>query len=601
MDYSELVDAYDRLEKTTKRLDKTEIIAQLLSRTPEKLFDEVIYLLQGRVFPKWDERKLGMSSRLMIKAINSSTGVPPEKIERDWVKKGDLGIVVEELIKTKKQATLFSTKLTVEKVFDNIRKIAELEGSGTVYKKVQLVTELLTSADVNEAKFISRTITEDLRIGVQDGVIRDAIVWAFFPRITKINSIEGGGKKIDSLEQLEKINFSKVDLITVDDEKFAREIYNEFIKRVEEAYNLTNDFSEVAKAAKKMKLDSLAMNINKPINPMLAVKVGDIEEAFKAVGRPAQAEYKLDGFRLQIHKDGENVSLFTRRLENVTRQFEEIIPRIRDNVKIKKCILDAELVGYNPDTNKYLPFQFISQRIKRKYHIEKTAKNVPVEINIFDILNLDSKPLINLSQKERRDILEKKVKEKKHEIVLVKKLVSSDAKEIEQFYKESLERGNEGIMIKNYDGLYIPGRRVGGWVKLKPVKESLDLVVTGAEWGEGKRANWLSSFTLSCRDKNNFLEIGKVGTGIKEKEDELSFIELTKILKPKIKERRGKEVLIKPFLVLEISYEEMQKSSNYSSGYALRFPRVVRIRNDLSIEDVDSLDRIKKFYQQQIK
>ena len=182
MDYSKLVESYEKLEKTTKRLEKTKIVAELLKKTPEDLLDEVLYLLQGRVFPKWDERKLGMSSRLMIKAINSSTGVSPEKIEKDWSKKGDLGIVVEEIIGTKKQTTLFSKKLTVQKVFDNIQRLASLEGTGTVSKKIQLITELLTSAEPNGAKFIARTVVEDLRIGVQDGVIRDSIALAFLPK-----------------------------------------------------------------------------------------------------------------------------------------------------------------------------------------------------------------------------------------------------------------------------------------------------------------------------------------------------------------------------------------------------------------------------------
>ncbi len=603
MDYSKLVESYDKLEKTTKRLEKTKIIAELLKNTPEDLLDKVLYLLEGRVFPKWDERKIGMSSRLMIKAINSATGVSPEKIEKNWAKIGDLGVVLEELIKTKKQMSLTSRKLTVDKVFDNVQKLAGLEGKGTVSKKVQLVTELLTNATPLEAKYIARTIIEDLRIGVQDGVIKDSIAWAYFPRVKGINDfkLKGKEKKVKSLEEVEKLNLKKYDLIEAEDDKVAREIYNYFVKKVEDAYNLTNDFSEVAKAAKKMELSNLSMDISKPVNPMLAIKAEDIEDAFRAVGKPAQAEYKLDGFRLQIHKKGDKVELFTRRLERVTKQFDEIIPRILKHVKIKNCILDSELVGYDPKTNNYLPFQHISQRIKRKYDIEKAAKGLPVEINIFDIINKDGKSLMHLSQKKRREILEKSVTEKKHEIVLVKRLVSDNAKEIEKFYKESLSKGNEGIMVKNYEGEYVPGRKVGGWVKIKPVKETLDLVVTGAEWGEGKRAKFLSSFTLSCRDKNKFLEIGKVGTGIKEKDGELSFSELTKTLKPKIKEEKGKKVTIKPFLVLEISYDEIQKSPTYSSGYALRFPRVVNVRNDLSIGDVDNLKRVESFYKKQNK
>ena len=213
MDYSDLTKTYNALEATTKRLEKTEIISKLLRKTKESELKQVIYLLQGIVFPKWDERKTGMSSRLVLKAINSATGVSITKLEKEWVKKGDLGIVIEEQIQKSKQTSLFKKKLTIEKVFNNIRKLAELEGKGTVTKKIQYIIELLTSAENDEAKFIIRTIIEDLRIGVKVGVMKDSITLAF--------------------------------------EKEQGQIEN--------AYNLTNDFAEVALAAKNNKLSSLKM------------------------------------------------------------------------------------------------------------------------------------------------------------------------------------------------------------------------------------------------------------------------------------------------------------------------------------------------------
>ncbi len=555
MKYSTLTETYNKLEATTKRLEKTEIIANLLKQTKD--LEKIIYLLQGKVFPKWDERKTGISSRLVLRAINSATGVSTNNLEKEWVKKGDLGIVVEEQIKKAKQTSLFKTKLTVDKVFNNIQKLAELEGKGTVTKKIQYIIELLSSAEPEEAKYIIRTLIEDLRIGVKDGVIKDSIAKAF------------------SKES----------------------------KEIENAYNLTNDFAEVVIAAKNNKLSSLKMKTGKPINPMLAIKIEDIEEAFKAVDVPAQAEEKLDGFRLQIHKKGKEVNLFTRRLENVTKQFEEILPIIIKNIKPKECILDSELVGYDPKTNKHLPFQHISQRVRRKYNLEEMAKKIPVEINIFDIMNKDGKSLLDLKQDERRKILEKEIKQEKHKIVLTELLISDNKKELEKFYKKSLTKGNEGIMIKNLNAEYIPGRRVGGWVKLKPIQETLDLVITEADWGEGKRANWLSSLTLSCKQGDNFLEIGKVGTGISEKESEdgLSFPQLTKELKKLIISEKGKHVKLKPRIVVEIAYEEIQKSPTYNSGFALRFPRVVRLRTDRSEKDADILERIITIFKKQKK
>ncbi len=555
MNYSNLTKTYKELESTTKRLEKTEIISELLKKTKEKELEQVIYLLQGKVFPKWDERKIGMSSRLVLKAINSATGVSQNKLEKEWVKKGDLGIVVEEQIKKSKQTSLFKTKLTIEKVFNNIQKLAELEGKGTVTKKIQLITELLTSAEPEESRFITRTVIEDLRIGVQDGVIRDSIAKAF----------------------------------------------SKEIKEIEDAYNLTNDFAEVAMAAKKNKLNSLEMQTGKPINPMLAIKTETIEDAFKALGTPILAEHKLDGFRLQIHKKGDKIKLFTRRLENVTTQFNEILPTIKSHIKSKECILDSELVGYDSKTNNYLPFQHISQRIRRKHDIEKKSEELPVEINVFDIISKDKKSLINKTQEERRKILEKIIKQEKHKIILTNKLVTKDKKEIEKFYKNSLKKGNEGIMLKNLEAKYIPGRRVGGWLKLKPTKETLDLVIIEADWGEGKRSDWLASFKVACRDKNKFLTIGKVGTGIAEKDSDLTFEKLTKELKPLIKEQKGKHVILKPKIVLEIMYEEIQKSPTYESKFALRFPRVVRLRPDRSAASIDKLERVISIYKKQNK
>lgn len=630
MDYSELVKAYSELESTTKRLEKTYIISELLINTSKKDLDQIVYLLQGRVFPRWDERKIGMSSRLVLKSISLSTGVSSEKIEKEWAKTGDLGIVAEKLLRTKKQTTLFSKRLTVDKVFQNLRNLSELEGPGTVSKKVDLVTELMTSATPEEAKFIVRTVVEKLRISVAEGVIRDSIAWTYLPKVVGIffkcenckNFVPSNSKCLNcgenivnkfkeaikskykrsfepkNLKDVKKSNISKYSLIVVEDEKLARKIYNYFIERVQNAYDLTNDFGQVARFAKTNDFGKLKMITGRPLNPMLAVKNESIEEALNSVGSPALVESKLDGFRLQIHRNKEDVKLYTRRLENVTKQFSDVIPYIKKNVKSESFILDAEVVGFDPKTGKHLPFQFISQRIRRKYDIEKKAKEIPVEINVFDIMYRDNKSLMELSQKERREILEKIITEKKNKIVLTRKLISNKEKDIDKFYRESLKKGNEGVMIKSLDSKYIPGRKVGGWVKLKPIKETLDLVITSAEWGEGKRAKWMSSFTLSCRDKDRVLEIGKVGTGILEKEGELTFENLTRELNPLIISEKGKTVFLKPKVILEVAYEEIQKSSNYSSGYALRFPRAIRIRKDLGFNDADSLDRVKKFFEE---
>ena len=637
MKYISLVEVYQRLDSTTKRLEKTYFISELLRKTPLEDLPKITLLLQGKIFPPWDERKIGVASRMVLKAINVSSGLSINEIENEWKKTGDLGKTAENLIKRKRQVTLFSQDLSVSKVFHNLRKLATLEGLGSVDQKIKLISELLTSAKPIEARYIVRNVLEELRVGVGAGSLRDAIAWAFFPKVCGIffkcnkcnNYMPNIGKclvcneiienkfkkeiekfneknvfKVKDISELKKIDIKKYDFILCKDENLARECHNYFVNAVQGAYDVANDFSVVAEKAKVdgiKGLMSVGLEPGRPVKVMLAIKVKDVKEGFERVGKPADIEYKLDGFRLQIHKKNNKIKLFTRRLENVTKQFPEVVDYVESNVKGDSFIIDSEAVGFSPKTKKYLPFQSISQRIKRKYDIKSIAKDFPVELNVFDVIYYNGKNMINTPLIERRKLVEKIVKPAERKIVYVKNLITSDEKEVLKFYKESLDRGNEGIMFKTLDAFYKPGARVGHMVKFKPVMDTLDLVIVGAEWGEGKRSNWLSSFTLACIDEdNNFLEIGKVGTGIKEKSElGVSFSQLTEELKPLIISEKGKSVSVKPEIVVEINYEEIQKSPTYNSGYALRFPRVINLRLERSAEECSTLKMVKEFYEGQ--
>lgn len=579
--YEDLVGVYKELENTSKRLEKTYHISKLLERTPVEDLKTIVLLLQGKIFPVWDERKIGVAARLVLKSINIATGISANRIEEGWKRTGDLGLTAEEFVGKKKQVALFSTNLEVKKVFDNLNALPKAEGAGAVDRKIKLIAELLTSAKPLEARYIVRTVLEELRVGVGEGSIRDAIVWAFF------------GDKLDI-----KYNQEENDLDMSDEE---REEYNRYVEAVQEAYDLTNDFSKVAEIA-KMKgiegLKSVSLEIGKPIKVMLYQKAKDIEDAFERVGKPAALEYKYDGFRLQLHRDKDEIRLFTRRLENVTKQFPDVVNVIRNNIKSEDYIIDAEIIGIDPKTRKWLAFQNISQRIKRKYDIDRMAKEIPVMVNLFDAVQIDNEGLLKKPFKERREKLLKITKEVPEKLQLAKQIITDNAEKAEKFYQEALDKGNEGMMVKALDKPYKPGSRVGYGVKVKPVMETLDLVIVGAEWGEGKRAKWLSSFTVACIDENGrFLEIGKVGTGIKEKEEEgVSFEQLTEALKPLIVSEKGKEVKVKPVVVIEINYEEIQKSPTYSSGFALRFPRLISIRTDRSPDEISALSEVEEFY-----
>ncbi len=581
MKYSELVEVYEKLEGTTKRLEKTYFLSEFLKKTDSSELDKTMLLVQGKVFPIWDERKIGMASRLLLKALLIATGIDPEA---EWKRTGDLGLAAEEITRHKKQATLFNQELTADKVFDNIQKLATLEGEGTMDKKTKLVAELLTSATPKEAKYIIRTVIEELRVGLGEGTIRDAIVWAYFGTEAKVKyNPEGNAFELEN-----------------------REEYNKYVESVQEAYDAVNDFAEVARTAKQKGipgLNEIDLEPGKPIKVMLFIKAKNMQNAFETVGTPAALEYKYDGFRMQIHKTKDRLIIFTRRLEDVTAQFPDVAEFVQEHAIGDSFIIDCEAVGYDRFTKKYIAFQNISQRIKRKYDIQETAKKFPVELNIFDVVYYNGESLIKKPFSERRKIIELMIKDPEYlKIKPAEQQIISDIAEAELFYKKSLEAGNEGIMAKNLSGIYKPGARVGYGVKVKPTMETFDVAIVGAEWGEGKRSAWLASFIIAVRnpETNEYLEIGRVGTGIKEKSEEgTSFSQLTEMLKPLIIKEDGKLVFVKPEIVIEVDYEEIQKSPTYASGYALRFPRFIRLREERSPEEITITDDVKELYESQ--
>jgi len=261
------------------------------------------------------------------------------------------------------------------------------------------------------------------------------------------------------------------------------------------------------------------------------------------------------------------------------------------------CI-DDEVVGFDPKTNRYLPFQKISQRIRRKYKIDEMSKQFPVELTIFDIIYLDGKVMLKVPFEKRSKLMSDIVEHTEKKIVLSRITITKDVDEVDKFYHNALDEGHEGVMLKKLDAPYRPGARVGFGMKLKPVMESLDLVIVNAEWGDGKRTSWLTSYTIACIDENNELrEVGKVSTGLKELQgDDTSFEDMTNILKPLIIEEKGKLAKVKPKIIIEVNYEEIQKSPTYSSGYALRFPRFIRLRYDKEVSEASTIDMIEEMF-----
>ncbi len=584
MDYKSLVVAYTLLEKTSKRLEKTHIISELLKRTPKDELAITVLLLEGSVFPPNAEEKLGVSDKLVIKALSVAFGHTSSAIEGFWRDLGDLGDVAAKLAQQKKQRTLVASHLTVKKVFNNLRKLPELQGSGSTDQKIQLIAELLADASPLEAKYATRTVLQQLRVGIAGGTLRDAIVWAFLNPPGTYDEKEN--------------NF----IISDED----RKTYNDIVDATQKAYDLLTDFGKVAELAKEKGLKGLGkieLEIGFPLKLMLCQKSEGVEDALNIVGSPAAFEFKYDGFRIQVHKKGNEITLFTRRLENVTKQFPDIVNAVKEHTQGKDFILDGEAVGFDAKSKKYLPFQTISQRIKRKHGIEEMAKQFPVELCIFDVLYYNGEPCLLKPQSERRKIIEKIIEKKPFVITPSKYIVTDSVAKAKAFFAESLQSGEEGLIAKRLDSVYQPGSRVGSWVKIKGVLDTLDLVIVAAEWGEGKRSGWFTSFTLACLDDGHYKECGKVGTGIKEKEEAggITFEELTNRLKPLIKEEKGREVKVKPKIVVEIECEEIQKSPTYEAGYALRFPRVIQIREDKPASEATTLEMLEEQFRKQKK
>jgi len=562
MKYSEFVELYESVANTSKRLEKEVILSDFLKKI-EKGKSEWIYLLRGKVRPDYDSREFGISSQLTIKAMAKSLGIKSEKIVSEYRKIGDLGEIAEKFVGKKGQETLFSKKLSVDLVFNNLRKLMEIEGKGAVDKKMGLISEILGQATGKEAKYIVRTLLNDLRIGVQDGTLRDAISLAFF----------------------------------------GEEEKREMALKVEEAFDMANDFAEVFDAARKGKsaLGKIGIVPGRAMNVMLPVKVTEISEAFRIVGKPAAIEHKYDGFRMVISKDDKGeIKLFTRKLEDVTKQFPDVVSIVKEHVKAKSFIIDGETVGFDGKTNRYMPFESISQRIKRKYDIEKLIEKLPVEVNVFDIVYLNGEEVMLKPFKERRKIIEKIIKSEKRKIRIAEQIITSDEKEAEKFYENALKIGEEGVMFKDLEKPYRQGRRVGYIVKMKPEANDLDLVVVGAEYGSGKRGGLLTSYIVAVRSgkgDGKFLEVGKVSSGLKELDNDegnATYKEMDALLRPLIIEGKGNRVKVKPKIVVTVVYQNIQGSPSYNSGYAMRFPRITKYRPERNTKDIASLSDIKK-------
>lgn len=578
MKFSLVADTLKYMENTTKRLELTQYLVDLFKLTPPNIISKVVYLLQGKLRPDHEGVEIGIAEKIAIRALSKSSGISVAKIENKYKETGDFGQATAQILEKKTQTTFLSQDITMERVYDTLYKISELKGARSQDMKMKYISSLLNDATPIEAGFIVKIITSNLRLGIADYTILDALSIAFT-----------GSKENRPI--------------------------------LEHAYNVCSDLGKVAEAVANNGTESLKdfqVEMFSPIRPMLAERVKSPQEAHEKMGQEFAAEYKLDGERVQIHVQDDRIILYSRSLENITNYYPDIVENISKSLDTKKVILEAEIVAINEDSGEFLPFQELMHR-RRKYKIAKAVQEYPITVNFFDVLYIDGNSCLDTPYKERRKILEKIVKEDSFAKVIPMTITRTDI-EVEDILENAINSGCEGLMLKQLDGSYKAGARGSNWLKLKreyrnELGDSLDLVVVGAFYGKGRRTGRYGALLLSAYDEktDTFPSICKVGTGFTDESlDQFYQILSDKITikrDPRIQSGLEADVWFEPEVVIEIVASEItlspihkvaQDKIRKGSGLALRFPKFTgRIRFEKTSENATSIDEIATLYNNQ--
>jgi DNA ligase-1 len=544
MEFADFAARAAEIEEESADLETVALVAELLEDAVGDL-DVVARFVQGRVFPAHDGTKLDIGPSLCYEALARAAGtnVSADDIEDRLADIGEIGAVAEGLeLGGQRGLSAFTGgegdgSLTVAEVDAELRRLAVAEGSGSTDTKLDTLFGLFNRSDPLEARFLARLVLGEMRIGVGEGTVRDAIGEAF----------------------------------------------DVPVEAVERAIQVSNDCGLVAETARAEGIEGLEdvkLAVGRPVKAMLA-QTGAIDATES--WEEAAVETKFDGARVQVHHDGETTRLFSRNLEDVTDPLPEVVEFVEAELDVP-AILDGEVVAVDAEGNPR-PFQEILRRFRRKHDVAAAREDVAVELHAFDCLHVDGEELLETPLLKRHGRLTDLLSSGVSEFTL-----TDDVDEIAAIESSALEAGHEGIMLKNPESGYTPGNRGQNWLKRKPDVETLDLVVTGAEWGEGRRANLLGTFLLSARSGDGYETIGKVATGITDEE----LADLHDLLEPHVRAESGTEVDIEPAVVFEVGYEEIQRPPTYGSGYALRFPRFLGVREDKDPEDADSLARVER-------
>jgi DNA ligase-1 len=547
-----LAELCERLEATKKRLLMIDAVADFLKRLDQEEVEPAVAMILGRPFPRRSQQTLDVSWAKLSGIIERMAGVERKEFWQAFSKSGDIGSATKAVLensKTRRQAVLFERALTIVEVRRDFSAIAETSGTGSREKKERLMEALFSLASPVEAKYLIRIFIGEMRTGFHEGLMEQTAAKAF-------------------------------DIPLVD---------------VQKASMITGDVGEVAsvlKAEGREGIGRIGFEVFRPVQLMLAQMADNVEEALKEHGGKTAFEYKYDGARVQIHKHGDEVRIFSRRLTDATGSLPEIVETVITNVVAREAILEGEVVAVN-SSGSPIPFQHLMRRFKRVHAIEESAEQIPVKLYLFDVLYLDGESLISFRYLQRRQRLSEII----GKIPLATQIVTEDAKMAKHFLDEALAAGHEGLMVKDVASVYIPGIRGKRWLKIKPILEPLDLVIVAAEYGYGRRHGWLSDYYLAARDAETgeFLEVGKTFKGLTDVE----IIEMTRRLKEIATRETMGRVFVVPKIVVEVAYNEIQKSPKYSCGMALRFARITRIREDKGIEEADTIQRAREIYEKQ--
>ncbi|TEU04542.1 ATP-dependent DNA ligase, partial [Candidatus Bathyarchaeota archaeon] len=485
MRYSLIADGYEKIEATAKRLEMTDLLVKLLKQTPKDLIDKVVYLTQGKLYPDFVGIEIGIAEKLAIRAVAKATGYSEKEIEESVKKTGDLGDTTEKFLEKKTQRTFFQEPLTVHMVYANLDKMAKAEGPGSIELKISLLAGLLANATPKEGKYVIRTVTGSLRLGIADMTVLDALAVAF-----------GGGKD-------------------------AR-------KYLERAYNISSDLGRVARTVVEQGMETVKkfeVSLGEPIRPMQAERLSSPIEILEKLGGKCIAEFKYDGERIQAHKKGDQVTLFSRRLENITDQYPDGCELLKNYVRAENAIVEAECVAVDPDTGEMRPFQELMHR-RRKYGIKEAMEEYPISLFMFDALYVDGKDLTLEPYPIRRRNLEKIIEQSDH-IKVADYIVTDNLDELERFFEKAVESGCEGLVCKSVtkDAVYQAGARGWLWIKYKrdyksEMTDTVDLVVVGAFHGRGKRAGTYGALLLTAYNPkiDMFETVTKCGTGFTDED-----------------------------------------------------------------------------------